>query len=143
MLKRKATPWEWYSVKLLFESIISGEPDNEVIDENYCDTAKLYEEKVLLVRAQSFDHAYRVAERSGKTQEMTYNNHYNQTVHCCFVRALDCCRLFDSRIKSGTEVYFRLYRMPVDKKTDDVIESLYPETLQGEDVPLFNFLINE
>jgi hypothetical protein len=43
--------------KLLYECIIKGNPNPETIDKNYTNSRKTYEESIVLVKAQSFDHA--------------------------------------------------------------------------------------
>ena len=55
--KEKESSWWWYAVVLLFESTISGEPNADKIDENFYAGVKLYEEDIMLIRAQSHDHA--------------------------------------------------------------------------------------
>lgn len=143
-MKRKSN-WEWYAVKLLFESTILGEPNKDKIDEHYSNNFKLYEEQIIVVRAQSFDHAYKKAEAEAKKNEIEYNNPYDQLVQCKFVDSLNCQRLFDNEIKSGTEIYSRLIKVPIEEKTDNVIETYFPEILPCEEkpTPFHNFLINE
>ena len=43
---------------------------------------------------------------------MEYFNTYDQVVKCKFIGAIDCFHLFDSVIKSGTEVYSRHLHIP-------------------------------
>ena len=62
---------EWYSVKLIYEFIITGEPDPAKIDEDY-NTDKQYEESIMLVKANSFDHAYSIAEVKAKENEYDF-----------------------------------------------------------------------
>jgi hypothetical protein len=142
--KRKSS-WEWYAVKLLFESIISGEPDKDTIDEKFNDEFKLYEEQIIVIRAQSSDHAYKLADLKALGQEMTYKNPYSQTVHFKFIDSLNCQQLFDNEIKSGTEIYSRLFKEPINVEIKEVIETYFPETLPSEEnaTPFYNFLINE
>lgn len=130
--KREST-WEWYAVKLLYESIIVGEPNPEKIDANYSNQFKAYEESIILVKAQSFEHAYKIAEKKAKEAEMEYYNPYDQMVNCRFVDAIDCFRLFDIDLKSGTEIYSRMLHVPIKEKTEKVIEVYYPETLIEDD----------
>ena len=59
--KERKSSWEWYSVKLLFESIITGEPAPKKIDRNYSSDFKTYEERIIIVKAQSYKHAYILA----------------------------------------------------------------------------------
>jgi len=137
--------WKWYAVKLLFESIILGEPNKAKIDEHYSNKFKLYEEQIIVVRAQSFEHAYKKAEAEAKKNEMEYNNPYDQLVKFKFVDSLNCQCLFDNEIRSGTEIYSRLFKVSIEEKTDKVIEKYSPEALSCEEnsTPLYNFLINE
>jgi len=127
--KKRKSAWEWYAIKLLFESTISGEPDKDKIDENYDNKFKLYEEQIVVIKAQSSEHAYKKADEMAKENEMQYYNPYGQLVQCRFVDSLNCQRLFDSEIKSGTEIYSRLFKVPVDMNTEKVIETYLPETI--------------
>jgi len=140
-MKRRSS-WEWYAVKLLFESTISGEPNKDKIDEHYDNTCKVYEERIIVVKAQSSDHAYKKADEMAKKEEMEYYNLYDQLVKCRFVDSLNCQRLFDDDIKSGTEIYSTLYKEPVEMDTEKFIEQNIPEGSEGR-TPLYNFLINE
>ncbi|MDP4088477.1 MAG: DUF4288 domain-containing protein [Bacillota bacterium] len=127
MNRNKKSKWEWYSVKLLFESALFGEPNTDKIDDNYHNDVKLYEECVVVVRAQSLDHAFKAAEANAKKYEMEYYNPYDQLVICKFVDFLDCFRLSEEEIKSGTEVYSRSMEMPVKEKTEEIIKAYFPE----------------
>ena len=61
----KTSSWNWYGVKIIKEIIVKGEPDINLIDEFYEDNnEKYYEESLLLVKAQSFEHAYKIAEKN-------------------------------------------------------------------------------
>ncbi|MDP4182698.1 MAG: hypothetical protein Q8942_16620 [Bacillota bacterium] len=44
--------WQWFSVKLIFESIISGEPEPDTIDKNYTNKYKTYEESIYQVQGK-------------------------------------------------------------------------------------------
>ena len=54
-MKKKKSSWEWYAAKLLFESVICGDPNPKKIDSNYTDLYKTYEESIIIVKAQSYD----------------------------------------------------------------------------------------
>jgi len=150
--KRRRSSWEWYAIKLLFVSIITGEPNTAKIDENFSNDYKVFEERIIVVRAQSSDHAYKLAELEARKDEITYNNPYDQTVQSRFVDALNCQRLIDNEITSGTEVYYRLFKVPIGTETKTFIETHCREALpnegetasnEGEITPYYNFLINE
>ncbi len=38
----------------------------------------MYEEQIIVVRAQSYDNAYKKAENEAQKYEMGYNNYYDQ-----------------------------------------------------------------
>lgn len=143
-MKRKSS-WNWYAVVLLFESTISGEPNKDKIDEHYSNKCKLYEEQIIVIRAQSSDQAYNKAEKEAKKSEMEYKNPYDQLVRCKFVNSLNCQCLFDDEIRSGTEIYSRLFKVPIDEKMEKFIETYFPETIPHEEKPtrFCDFLINE
>lgn len=141
----KKSSWEWYAVKLLFVSTISGEPNKDKIDVHYDNKFKMYEEQIVVVKAQSHEHAYKKADKVAKQSEMEYYNPYDQLVQCKLVDSLNCQRLFDDEIKSGTEIYSRLLKVPTEMETEKVIETYLPEALSSDEqpTPFYNFLINE
>ena len=51
MGKNRATKWQWFSVKLIFENIISGKSEPDTIDNNYANNYKTYEESLVLIKA--------------------------------------------------------------------------------------------
>ena len=143
--KKRESSWSWYAVKLLYESTITGEPNKEKIDDHFSNEFKLYEERIIVIRAQSSDHAYKKADEVAVKDEMEYKNPYDQLVKSRFVNSLNCQELFDNEIKSGTEIYSRLFKVPVEEKTEKIIETYCPETVASEEnkTPFYNFLINE
>ena len=143
--KKTKSNWEWYAIKLLFISTITGDPDKCKIDENYDNKFKLYEEQIVVIKAQSSEHAYRKADEMAKESEMEYYNPYGQLVKCEFVDSLNCQRLYDSEIRSGSEIYSRLFKVPVDMETEKVIKTHMPETIPCDEqpTPFYNFLIEE
>ncbi|NMD71181.1 DUF4288 domain-containing protein [Bacillus sp. DNRA2] len=127
---QRKSSWEWYAVKLLYESIISGNPNPETIDKNYTNTYKTFEESIMLVKAQSFEHAYSIAEKKAKDEEINYLNLYEELVEKKFVDALDCFILIDEKLQSGTELYSRFLHVPKDIPREKVISHYYPETVE-------------
>lgn len=118
--------WLWYGVKLLFRSTISGEPEPDMVDQNYTDSCQTIEESIILVRAQSFNHAYRIAEKKAVERETEYTNPYGQTVRWTFMEAIDCFRIYDETLYSGMEVYSRFISAPVCMGTEEFIDLYYP-----------------
>lgn len=103
MIKKSA--WNWFGVRIVKQIIVQGEPDKNLIDEFFTnDDIKHFEETIVLVRAQSFDHAYKIAETNAKLDDETYPNIYGQKISWKFIDAVDCFLIGD-KIKSGIEVY--------------------------------------
>ena len=103
---------QWYGVKLLYQSVVSGKPLPERVDGHYSDTHTFFEESVLLIHAKSFAQAYAKAERKAKGYCEVYRNRYGQRVERKLIDAIDCF-LIGGELASGTEVYSSI--MPVKK----------------------------
>jgi len=122
---------EWYAVKIIYEFIITGEPNPEKIDEKY-HTDKMYEESIMLVKAQSFDHAYSIAEMKAKESEYDYISIYEEKVYYKFAEAIDCFRLCDEELETGTELYSRVLSVSKDITRDEFIDQFYPDTIEED-----------
>lgn len=122
--------WQWFSVKLIFEAIISGKSDPDTIDRNYTNDIKTYEESIVLIKAQSFDHAYKIAEEKAiKEIEHSYENPYDEIVEWKFIEAIDCFSLCEESLETGTEIYSRYIRVPKQLDTQEVLDKYYPDTI--------------
>lgn len=117
---------QWFAVKLLFESVHSGEPNTEMMDEDDSDH-KLFEESIILVRATSREEAQTFGEQQANKAEHSYHNKYGEMVEWHFVRILDIFQLNDDEIQSRTEVYARFLRESPFVPAEDVISWYYPE----------------
>jgi hypothetical protein len=129
----------WFSVKLIFNFQIDGIPDSK--DKNYSDEFNMYEEILILVKAESFELAYEAAEAYARNMEDDHVNPYGQTVHYKFVEAIDCFNIMSATLVSGTEVYSRFLRTPkdIDKKT--FLDRFYPETINASSEKDFNYIL--
>ena len=105
----EASGWNWYGVKLIKKLNIKGKPKKELIDEYYKDTVQNFEETIVVVKAQSFDQAYKIAEEKALKDNEPYHNIYGQEVSWDLVKAIDCFLIYDE-IESGTEVYSCFYQ---------------------------------
>ena len=133
---------DWFAVVVLFETKITGSPDKDRLDNHYDDKHKIIEEQIIVVRAQSPDDAFELAEKSAKDNtEMTYRNPYGQHVQCRFLESVNCQKLFAPEIRSGSEVYFRLYLVPNEMSKCEFINTYIPETQRDID-QFYNFLIS-
>ncbi len=126
MGKVKADEMSWYGVKLLHKSTVSGKPVQDRMDEFYRDTTEFFEESVLLVKAISFDDAYRIAEAAARENNEDYENKYGQRVITEFFELLDCFRMTGCP-ESATEVYSTFFA----KKRDEDEQALLDERYAG------------
>ena len=56
--------WNYFGVRIIKQIIVEGDPDPPRLDEYYEDDGKqMFEENLMLVHAQSADHAYKIAEK--------------------------------------------------------------------------------
>jgi len=95
--------WGFYGVKIIKQILVSGEPDPIYIDEYYNDD-QYFEESIMIIRAQSFEHACKIAKKKATEDEEPYENIYGQKVVWKFIGTVDCFEIWDE-IKSGAEVY--------------------------------------
>ncbi|MFC4078303.1 DUF4288 domain-containing protein [Salinithrix halophila] len=128
----KETKTHWYEVKVLFESIHTGEPLPDNMDEHDSDPdLKLYEESILLVRAGHIDSACKIAEEKAKEEEIEYLNAYGECVKKKYMSTVDAFELFDSEIVSGVEVYSRFIHAKKGDTASEIIKRYYPEVLDN------------
>jgi len=117
--------WNYYGVKLIKQIFVEGEPDPTLIDELYDDNDEQhFEESVMLVRAQSFEHAYKIAEKKAIEDEEPYQNMYGQNVIWKFIKAVDCFSICGD-LKSGTEVYSCFHITGKDEPAVEFIEKWF------------------
>lgn len=114
--------WKYYGVKQIYQSRIIGNPIEERIDENYSDYYVFFEESIILVKAQSFEHAYRIAR--SRANEDKYINMYGQTVECKLVDAIDCF-LIDEEPKTGVEIYSSITPVSKGVSAKEYLEQKY------------------
>lgn len=132
---------QWFSVKLIMESIISGDVEPNTIDMNYTKEYKTFEESIILIRAQSFEDAYKIAEGKGKKAELSYINPYGETVNWRFVQAIDCFSLFVDSLYSGTELYSRFLRVSINTDIEQFLDRYYPDTIEDSSSKDLNYII--
>lgn len=128
----RRSSWHYYGVKLIFQAIVTGDPIPERIDEYYSDTHTFFEESVVLVRAQSFDHAYTIAERKADDGERTHINPYGQTVEWRLLDAINCY-LIDDKITNGIELYSSLSPIKKEVTPSEYLMQKYEYNLEDYD----------
>ncbi len=127
----KNSTWNWYGVKIIKQIIVEGEPDETLLDEFYEDDGKQwFEESLILVRAQSFEHAYKIAEIKARKDNDFYPNKYGQQVAWKFVEAVDCFLILDE-LKSGAEVYSCFHTTAKDRTAEDFLNLWFNNSEEG------------
>ncbi|MFB5251225.1 DUF4288 domain-containing protein [Bacillus cereus] len=117
-----------YAVKLLFESVHSGEPNPSKIDEHYEENHDtLFEESIILVKANSLEDAHELGEKIALQSEDTYDNMYDVQVTWKFRKVLHVFELNDTSFETGTELYARFLHVKKNETVDTVVKQYYPE----------------
>lgn len=83
---------EWYVARLLFRSIVKGEPSD------------LAEDTFRLIKARSATEARKKAIKIGKDYEYTYKNDDGDRVRWKMLECIDVCRVED-KLGDGVEIY--------------------------------------
>lgn len=126
----KQSKWDWYGVKIIKQIVIKGEPNEKLIDEFYDDSKQHFEETIMLVRAQSFDHAYKIAESKATKDNGFYLNIYRQQVAWKFIAAVDCFLILDE-LKTGAELYSCFHFTAKDTTTKEFLDKWFNSTENG------------
>jgi hypothetical protein len=122
VLKNKSS-WGFYGVKIIKQCIVEGEPDPSLIDEFYGedDDVQHFEESILIIRAQSLEHAHKLAENKAIKDEEPYLNVYGEQVVWKFIAAVGCFEIL-GELKSGAEVYSRFHAAHKSESANEFID---------------------
>ena len=88
---------KWFSVRMLLESVLPHEANAGDV---------LYEDRIILVLAETEEEAKSKGERIGRTARGEYKNQYGETVKWEFREVVDVIQLLDGSVADGTEVYW-------------------------------------
>jgi hypothetical protein len=134
-LKRKSN-WDFYGVKIIRQILLEGQPDldlvkkvakdldlavDELLEDNY---KQSFEESIMLVRAQSYQHACKIAEKKAKEFVKPGLNPYGQNVTWEFVKVVDCYWIIDDLV-TGAEVYSCFHDTDKNITTDEFINKWF------------------
>ena len=124
-MKNKSN-WNYYGVKIIKQIVVEGEPDPQLLNDylENDDGKQSFEESIMLVRAQSKEHAYKIAKKKNIEFEEPYLNMYNQQVTWKFIKAVDYYEILD-KLKSGAEIYSCLHHTDKNETADDFIEKWF------------------
>lgn len=118
-----------YAVKLLFESVHCSEPNSTKIDGHYEENHNtLFEESIILVKANSLEDAHELGKKIAMQSEDTYDNMYDEQVTWTFRKVLHVFELDDTPFETGKELYARFLHVKKNKAVDTVVQKYYPES---------------
>ena len=70
--------WKWFGVRTSTRWEAIGKPES--IDDNFDEDDTLIEERVVLIKARSFDEAIKKGEKEAKDELAEYKNFYGQRI---------------------------------------------------------------
>lgn len=115
--------WKWFGVKTLTRWEAIGRP--KFIDENFDSDATLIEERIVLIKARSFDEAIRKGEKEAKRNLSRYRNFYGQEVKQRYLEVCDAFELFDKPNENGVEVFSLIETVSKKIKDSVLIENKF------------------
>ncbi len=95
--------WKWFGVKTLIRWETIGKP--KPFDGNFDDDATLLEERIVLIKARSFDEAIKKGEKEAESYSVEYKNFYGQKVKQRYLKVCDAFELFNEPNENGVEVF--------------------------------------
>ncbi|CUB10079.1 hypothetical protein BN2127_JRS1_01864 [Bacillus cereus] len=111
-----------YAVKLLFESVHSGEPDPTKVDEHYEENHDtLFEESIILIKANSLEEAHALSEEIAIQSEHTYVNMYDEQVTWTLRKLLHMFELDNAPFETGKELYARFLHIKKNETVDTIV----------------------
>lgn len=116
-----ANKWKWYGAKTVYRLEPEGKP--EATDADFWGEGSLVEERVVLIRARSYQEATRKAEREAVNYAASSDdrNPYRQTLALRYLGGCDVYELTpDEDLASGTEV-FSMTELAARSVTDEAI----------------------
>ena len=124
--------WKWFGVKTLTRWEAIGKPKS--IDENFDEDATLVEERIVLIKARSFDEAIKKGEAEAENYLSEYKNFYGQKVKQRYLKVCDAFELFDEPNESGIEVFSSIEMVSKKVKDSKLVENKF-----GKDESLESF----
>ena len=108
-----------YAIKCLYWSKFYKE-DNTLIEE-----PPLWEERIILIKAESLDDADKKSEKIAKTYEYDYVNVYNENVKVRLYAVIDIFAVFDTNARTNIEVYSNYFDATVEE-VEKMLQIEYP-----------------
>ncbi|HVY26360.1 MAG TPA: DUF4288 domain-containing protein [Polyangiaceae bacterium] len=106
----------WYSVKSLYRMDVKAAADA-------APRLSSSEERIILVRADSFDEALEKAQQEArKYADMRWLNARGEAVETRYLEVLDAFMLFDEELADGSEVYSKMLWVAPSSTDEELIE---------------------
>lgn len=115
--------WKWFGVKTLTRWEAIGKP--KTIDKNFDEDATLVEERIVLIKARSFDEAIKKGEKEAKNNLSEYRNFYGQKVKQRYLEVCDAFEFFDEPNENGVEVFSLIETVSSKVKDSVLIENKF------------------
>lgn len=110
----------WYAVKTLYRTFTDGYVENP--DEDYREDLDMLEERIVLLRAESFDDAIEQAEREAREYaRVEQTNPYGQRICINYIEACDAYMLGESPSES-VEVFSSTSLISRDTTDSDITD---------------------
>mgnify|MGYP000120837587 CR=1 FL=1 len=133
--------WKTYSVKTIYRSTVSGKPF--AIDDEYSSKFDLIEERVVTVKARSFDEAIRRAESEAEEYtEESHTNPYGQEVVQEYLGYANVFEPFKSA-PANVEVYSNQFLVRKELPDEELADNLFGNDEIGENQSRKVFLNSE
>jgi hypothetical protein len=87
---------KWYSARIVTQCFVDGKPSRG--------SQYLFDESVIVVRANNPEHAHKRAQQYGRLSQTKYKNDQGETVVWKFCGLSDLDEILEKSITSGTEV---------------------------------------
>ena len=119
----RSTTQKWFGVKTVFRSRAVGAP--RIVTSDFDSKATLVEERIVIVRANTFGQALRAAEREArKYAKHVYANPYGQRV---VISYLEVCEAFEMFERPGpmVEVFSSTQLVPGSVKDSDILATRF------------------
>ncbi len=120
-----------FAVKTLYRSKVAGKP--KVVDKYYNNIYDLLEERVVLVKARTFNEAIRKGEKEA-VKYASFENHinpYGQKVVQEYIGGIDVFESYDE-IKSNGEIYSYTQLIKSSLSNDKISDKIFGKEIKNE-----------
>ena len=133
--------WKIYAVKTLFRTETSGEAISE--GNGFSENFDLVEERIVTVKARSFDEAIERAERDAKEYAADpFINPFGQEVRWRYTGSSGAYEPYDT-MPANIEVYSDTYLIPRSLPNDQLADNVFGKCFKDEEALRLNFLNSE